>query len=657
MSHSSTLRARLRRGLCAAAAAAVALSLPTAASAQTPNGPEGLTRVGPVSPSNGYPYWYEDSTGLKLGICTDPANCFFRADPGSPVQFPQTVADAQAGNFNWPDESFYFAAENLEIAALPLRARVMWHAALEGAFGAGDVMPGDQVVFSRIRMRFRGLIPEAQYIVRHPYGEEILYTDTAGDLFETRDLGLAVGDFTGALLGDVGPFLVPTGFDRNAPKGTLLSNAGLTLETVEGSPLGRNYVEYEGPGIGLTFPNLMVDGNPNLIRSHVFSLQGMVAEQYGVGIDDAYYSASGDRTANAMTTDVTVFAQSAQSQNLIARAQNGPWVPMQEVGATGHYFAQISLGSNNSAAPTDLEVRNVSDTPVAIASKAAIPDLITVHDASFTLGADGQSSTLSVDVTSTDRSFSHQVAVDFAGFQVAPLQTGGLGDANFQQPVPATFVPPTEIVVSSQGGGVATYPLRILGPGKSVIEPPTPGPVADAGLDINAQIRTVITLNASGSQGAIAQYMWAPPIQGFEIDALASQGPVLQGTVTIEDQGRVSTDTVVVHVTDPNPISDVINVTVARFDNSRQRWVITGTSNLPWDQRIDVYFAQIVNGVPVKDPNRPIGATFVPDAGIWTYRVDRAALRPQQIPTPGDQFIVVESALRGTATAQIVVTN
>ncbi len=222
--------------------------------------------------------------------------------------------------------------------------------------------------------------------------------------------------------------------------------------------------------------------------------------------------------------------------------------------------------------------------------------------------------------------------------------------------------------MSSQGGGVATYPLRILGPGKSVIEPPTPGPVADAGLDINAQIRTVITLNASGSQGAIAQYMWAPPIQGFEIDALASQGPVLQGTVTIQgdltftltvidDQGRVSTDTVVVHVTDPNPISDVINVTIARFDNSRQRWVITGTSNLPWDQRIDVYFAQIVNGVPVKDPNRPIGATFVPDAGIWTYRVDRAALRPQQIPTPGDQFIVVESALRGTATAQIVVTN
>ncbi len=659
------------RGLALAAVACIPFA--SDASAQdtpTPRGPVGLKRVGPVDDYYGYPYWYEDTTSLKLGICKNEAHCFFAANPLAPLSFPQTIADAEAGNFNWPDEMFYYALENLEIAPLPSRARVLFHVAVEGAFATGDVMPGQQVVFTRLRIRLRGLRPESAYTIRHPYGEEVLETDIDGGLFYTRDIGLAVGNFQGALYGDVGPFLVPTGFSRNAPKGTYLSDGGLTLETVEGSPIGRNYVEYEGPGIGLMFPSLAVNGDINKIRSNVFSMQGQVAEQFGVGIDDAYYSATGNAADSTLATTVSVFAQSAEGQSMIARAQNGNWVPMQEVGNTGHYFAQIDLGSSNSALPSNLEVRNANDAPFTSKAKATLPDLVTVHGATYTVGANGNPSTLAVDVTSTDRSVSRTVDVEFGDFQVTPGITGGLGDAAISQPVPATYVPPTDVTVRSSAGGIATFPIEVVGGGKQPQNPQTPGPVANAGLDQAVDIRTVITLNGSASQGNIVSYLWGPPLSGFEIDAVATQGAQLVGTVTlagqltftltvIDNAGRASTDTVVVTVTDNNAVTDVISITAARYDAGRQLWDVVGTSNFTWDQRVDIYFALLdefgtvvrdANGVALKDPNRRIGAAFVGDLGIWRYRGQATILRPESVPTGLDNTIVVESALGGKAT-------
>jgi hypothetical protein len=635
-----------------------------------PHGPVGLKRVGPVDDYYGYPYWYEDTTGLKLGICKNTGMCFFGANPLAPLSFPQTVADAQAGNYNWPDEMFYYAAENLEIAARPSRARVLWNVAVEGAFATGEVMPGQQVVFARLRIRLRSLAPESAYTIRHPYGEDVIETDLEGGAFYTRDLGMAVGDFSGALYGDVGPFLVPTGFNRNSPKGTFLSNGGLTLETVEGSPIGRNFVEYEGPGIGQFFPALAVDGNPNKIRSSVFSMQGQVAEQYGVGIDDAYYSASGNSADSTLATTVSVFAQSAEGQNMIARASNGAWVPMQESSTPGHYFAQIDLGGANSALPSNLEVRNASDTPVTSKGKAALSDLVTVHGASYTIGQGGGPSTLAVEVTSTDTSTSRTVDIEFGDFQVIPGTTGGQGDAAINQPVPATYVPPTAVTVRSSAGGVAEFPLTILGTGKSTQTPQTPGPSANAGLDQSVDIRTVITLNANASTGNIVNYMWAPPVAGFEMDAVASQGAQLVGLVTqtgdltftltvIDDAGRASTDTVVVHVNDPNVVQDVISITAARYDVGRQLWDVVGSSTIEWNQRVDLYFALLdetgimvrdTNGNPVKDPNRRIGAAIVGALGVWRYRLPVSILEPENVPTGLDTTIIAESALGGRAT-------
>ena len=107
-------------------------------------GPE-LTQVGPINESNGFPLWYKDSNGVKLGAlfrCENPLwTCTEGFDPGAPIEFPT----------NYPGEAFYQLAE----------------AAMESADGRSDAIavlllklpltlrihkPGDQTVFARIRL-------------------------------------------------------------------------------------------------------------------------------------------------------------------------------------------------------------------------------------------------------------------------------------------------------------------------------------------------------------------------------------------------------------------------------------------------------------------------------------------------------------------------
>jgi hypothetical protein len=660
--HSSRWIAGLSRGLLASAAIAAISTMPAA---QVPNGPEGLKAVGPTNPYNGYPYWYEDHRGIRLGICADPNRCFFGANPSRAVHFPQSMEEALAGDFNWPDELFYFAAENLEIATLPARARVMFHVAIEGAMANEEVIPGDQTSFARLRIRLRDMQPNSEYTIKHPYGEEVITTEADGSAFYTRDIGLQVGVFTGALYGDVGPFLLPVGFDPQSPPGTYLSDGGLTLERVTGSPIGRNYVQYEGPGIGNDFPNLRLPAaegpdpttDTDVIRSELFSLQGQIAAQNGVGIEESYYTAQG--TAPNMTTGVVVFARSAPGQELMARVAGSTWVTMAENADTGTYLAKLGLGSNNAVIPSDLEVINVSDTPISLAQQADISDLVTVQSASYTIGGN-----LVVAAASSDRSASRQMSVRAADYFSAPQLTAGLGDANFNLQLPVTFVPPTDVQVTSSAGGSVVFPLHVLGAGKTPAAAPTTGPVADAGVDMTVDLNTVIELNGAASQGDIARYGWLAPAIGFEKDNATSIGSVLRGRVVqagdlsfqltvVDIHGQLSTDTVVVHVNPGPAVVDNITVLTARYSARRDNWLVTGSSSELLGQDVSIYFAMPdpVTGQLVKDPTRLIGTATVDEVGGWRYREGNT--RPEQAPGAGDTSLFVESALGGTATFPI----
>src|SRR5262249_23521217 len=119
-----------------------------------------LAAVGAVDPANGFPAYYIDSNGLALqpclGLLFDPAVAL--PDPNLPVSFPA----------NFPDEFFYFRGIS-DILVGTVKARLVL--ALEGAFVNGPVVLGDQIVFTRVRVRVSDLVAGATYRVTHPYGQ------------------------------------------------------------------------------------------------------------------------------------------------------------------------------------------------------------------------------------------------------------------------------------------------------------------------------------------------------------------------------------------------------------------------------------------------------------------------------------------------------
>src|SRR5881628_125009 len=162
------------------------------ASAQCTNTPLPAAGIGPVNPANGYPRYYVDASGLALGPCLDPTTglCLVAAadlpNPLAPVSFP--------GNFF--DEWFYWSAD--AGLTLPNGGRGLLVMAVEGAFLNGPVVPGDQIVFSRLRIRLSGLVPNNTYTVTHPYGVESLTADALGVINTTTDsIGLAATGFNG----------------------------------------------------------------------------------------------------------------------------------------------------------------------------------------------------------------------------------------------------------------------------------------------------------------------------------------------------------------------------------------------------------------------------------------------------------------------------
>ncbi len=252
----------LASGLLAGALAVVGLVPLTApASAATLY----ASTVGPVDHRTGYPFWYGDSTGLRLELCLDQEQdprcpvVSDRQDPGAPLSVPE----------NFPDEAFWWAADAIIDDPAGVRARLVL--AQEAAFGGtGEVAVGQQVAFSRLRVRIDDLTPGQSYHVTTPYGEDDFVADDRGRIFETNDQGCLMPpcDFAAGLDGQIGPFLV---WDGGAPAGYV---GDPTVEhTVTGSPTGANLFRVEGPDVG--------GPGVNVIETDLFAVQGRVARPRG----------------------------------------------------------------------------------------------------------------------------------------------------------------------------------------------------------------------------------------------------------------------------------------------------------------------------------------------------------------------------------------
>ncbi len=216
-----------------------------------------------VDPANGFPLWYQDSSGVRLAPCLDIAdsNCVLAGDagydPARPLAFPA----------NFPGEFFYAQAQSTRLSTAGCRGtkpgRIDIGLALEGAFVNGAPAYGDQMVFGRTRLTVSGgLCPTTTYHATYPYGELDFTTDDNGGLAKTAgttDVGckpIAPNscDFRLAL-----PSKVATSFLRwdpavapQAPNGYLgdaVTNHRVTggTFTPAGASSPANYFEITGP--------------------------------------------------------------------------------------------------------------------------------------------------------------------------------------------------------------------------------------------------------------------------------------------------------------------------------------------------------------------------------------------------------------------------
>src|SRR4029453_6787383 len=158
----------------------------------TPDSPRNgrLTQAGPLA-DHGFPSWYRDSRGARLGPCLtlDDPLCAALPDevpnPDAPISYPD----------NFPGAFFYQLAGATVTMINGVDGTIGMD--LEGAWAAEEVREGDQMVFGRVRIRFDAT-EGTRYRITHPYGiDDIVATDRGVNM--TEDIGAAPGAFGAAL--------------------------------------------------------------------------------------------------------------------------------------------------------------------------------------------------------------------------------------------------------------------------------------------------------------------------------------------------------------------------------------------------------------------------------------------------------------------------
>lgn len=236
----------------------------------------GLERFGPLlslqstasHPRPGYPAWYQDTTGLALELLTPLSAAELQL--GYDVILPgEATFDAARGGepfpTGWSLEHFYwYARSDFNVGA----ARARLTLALEASFGnAATVVPGDEVVFTRIRFDVPSAPLAGDYLIKTPYSEhEVKNVLVGGRIRVVEDVGIAPAPagFSLALRSKVGPFL--TAADalggelplHTGPDGLKYLADPLRVGPVTGSPFGadRNSVKvyYKPSGTTTTYP-------------------------------------------------------------------------------------------------------------------------------------------------------------------------------------------------------------------------------------------------------------------------------------------------------------------------------------------------------------------------------------------------------------------
>ena len=443
-----------------------------------------LARVGPVDPANGFPFWYQDQTGLAMDLCLpnmielQNGTCLLLAgdipDPSQPISFP--------GNF--PEEAFWW---NAEVTMDVNGGSALMLLALEAAFLNGPVAQGEQISFARLRLRIDTPGP-GTFRVIYPLGEKTFDVVTGGSraINLTVDIGFVPGDFALALTGPVGPYLLASDTPGGAPlpfvdlPGGNKYLADPTVPTaITGSPFGTNYFRIEGPNIGgpgIDFAE--IDQFTLLGRVHPGPITDIV------NVERATYT----RDNNDAWIDVFANVISGIGTTAPELSFTGVGLPGKLMTADGSNFYGQSIAFDPTVLPASIIVANNSDHPPTLV-EVALTDMVTITEASF------QNGSLTVMAISSDNAVPPTLAV---------LGYGPM--ANGQLVVSGLAAPPSEVTVVSTAGGSSTAPV-------STMPEPVVGPVVadDAAItDADQPVVVDVMANDPSSLGVVIRILGTP---------------------------------------------------------------------------------------------------------------------------------------------------
>lgn len=461
-----------------------------------------LYQAGPVSPATGnFPTYYQDRNGLALDLCLPSPGA--ELDLGMCLLTPADIPNpSQAISFpnNFPGEAFWWAADS----SVPIgdgTDDAILVLAMEAAFANEEPIPGDQVVFGRIRFRF--VAPaDGTYLITHPFGTKEVEAVAGERVFFTDDFGVLCGlDFTCAANGHIGPFLRPSSVEGGAPA-PFVTVAGKTYiadpavaSTVTGSPFNTNFFRIDGPaGSNLGGPGV------DFVQTNQFTLMGRVHTAplpSNINIEKSTYSRSADGSITQLDVNVKAVKGLGQPDPQLKLFGSGmPGIALtHNADKPGYYYGQVVLNSNqvpDSVYVSDLLEQSGRVIPVALV------DQVSVKQANY----DTATHELHIEAESSDKSGSG------SGGKPDLFAQGGDGKDLGRLASDGTLtimldpaVPPAKVIVRSNRGGKDE--LAVTAAAAAI---PTPsGYVAndDTGVTVNAPIN-VLANDTDGAGNPIA---------------------------------------------------------------------------------------------------------------------------------------------------------
>jgi len=545
-----------------------------------------LKRVGPTDRINGFPQWYEDTSGLMLEPCLDPVYCKVQtADPALPISFP----DNFPGFF-----SYWSASATIPFnGSDPLGAQTSATLSLgvTGYFINGTVDPHFQEVSSGISFSVSGLWPGAVYRVTHPYGSFTVLTDTSGAASYSRSsqIGNLSTSFSDTLSGPIGPFLVwdetqavldpNTGQFRFAPPAGFVGDPSVP-HPVKGSPFSTNYFQVTGPGLV-----------PKGIQTHLFSTKGKAFSGpvlSNIKVRRATYARP---LSGPIEAEVFIEGDPAAS-NLVISSRGGSTSPLlgpvflEPTAEAGLFHAKLDLNTDlGGGLATGF---SVIDQPAGAAPgeyaivSGTLVDEVVITEASY----DTATGRLTVRAYSRDEAASPGLIVP----ELPP--PSNVLDASGSLSLLLT-APPEKVTVQSGMGGESSARVTLTGPGSTdvgILPPPVAIATGPSGTPFPG---IGVQLSASQSTGIITRYSWTTLVP----DADGNPIPLINATtaapsfifpvtlnpprevvvqLTVEGPGGVDSSNLFIS---PPPIDifRTIFFDQAQLKMSKWEWKISGT--------------------------------------------------------------------------------